>query len=240
MSLKKNFYKCLSVTENKKKNGEPYLFLRLENKDSIIDGYMWENIDIYKDIVFEDGVYAIKYQIDTFNRSSVLNIKNLSLVEGSRYRKYGYNKSMVTMSPSNKNDFYLTEISKFILSRGDRSLTALNDFIVTNKRKILLTRLVESKYLTLRYFDMVEKTLTSKADSKLFIHIIVFHGLSLDINSFLEKLNANSRLYDGLALYVNNNKGFIKKYKFIVDFIDDNLKNYINLKKESNKNDGKE
>ena len=240
MSLKKNFYKCLSVTENTKKNGEPYLFLRLENKDSIIDGYMWENIDIYKDVVFEDGVYAIKYQIDTFNRVSVLNIKNISLVEGSRYRKYGYNKSMVTMSPSKRNDFYLTEISKFILSRADKSLAALNDFIIVNKRKILLSRLVESKYLTLRYFKMVEKTLTSKADSKLFIHIILLHGLSLDIKSLLEKLNTNSRLYEGLNLYANNNKGFIKKYKFIVDFIDDNLKNYINLKKESNKNDGKE
>lgn len=240
MSLKKNYYKCLSVTENTKKNGDPYLFLRLENKDSIVDGYIWDNIDIYKNVVSEDGIYAIKYQIDSFNKASVLNIKNISPVEGSRYKKYGYTKSMVTMSPSKKNNFYLSEISKFILSRDDKSLAALNDLMITNKRKILSTKLVESKYLTLKYFEMVEKTFISKADSKLFIHIIALHGLSLDINSLLEKLNANTRLYQGLSLYVNNNKGFIKKYKFIVDFIDDNLKNYINLKKESNKNDGKE
>ena len=31
-------------------------------------------------------------------------------------------------------------------------------------------------------------------------------------------------------LYLNDNKGFIKKHKYIVDFIDDNFKNYTNLK----------
>ena len=59
-------------------------------------------------------------------------------------------------------------------------------------------------------------------------------------NIEIEKINNKSAIHAPLYLYVNNNKGFIKKYKFIVDFIDDNQKNYINLKKESNKKDGKE
>ena len=61
-----------------------------------------------------------------------------------------------------------------------------------------------------------------------------------EIPNLLEKINNKSAIHAPLYLYVNNNKGFIKKYKYIVDFIDDNLKNYINLKKESNKKDGKE
>ena len=240
MSLKKNYYKCVSVTENTKKNGDSYLFLRLENKDSIVDGYLWENIDLYKGVVAADGIYAIKYKIDTFNDDRVLNIKNISSVDGDRYKRYGFTKAMVLMSPSKKNEYYFSGISKIILSREDKFLSLLNDFIISNKKKILSTKLVESKYLMLKYFQLIEKTLSSRVDSNLFLYILVLHGLNLDINPLLEKINNKSAIYTPLYLYLNNNKGFIKKYKFIVDFIDDNLKNYINLKKESNKKDGKE
>ena len=86
----------------------------------------------------------------------------------------------------------------------------------------------------------MEKTLKTCIDSNLYIYIIVLHGLHLDINALLDRIRTKGPIHEGLNLYVNNNKGFIKKYKFIVDFIDDNQKNYINLKKESDKKDGKE
>ena len=240
MSLKKNYYKCVSVSENTKKNGDPYLFLRLENKDSIVDGYLWENIHLYKGVVAADGIYAVKYQVDTFNDDSVLNIKNISSVDGGRYKRYGFTKAMVSMSLFKKNEYYFSGISKIILSREDELLSILNEFVISNKKKILSSQLVESKYLMLKYFQLIEKTLSSRVDSNLFIYIVALHGLNLEVNSLLGKINNKSAIYAPLYLYVNNNKGFIKKYKFIVDFIDDNLKNYINLKKESNKKDGKE
>ena len=40
-------------------------------------------------------------------------------------------------------------------------------------------------------------------------------------------------LYEAHYLYSNNNKGFIKKYKSIVDLINDNLNNYTNLKEQT-------
>ena len=48
MPLYKDYYKCLSIVENTKKNGEDYLYLKLQNKETIIDGYLWNNIHIYK------------------------------------------------------------------------------------------------------------------------------------------------------------------------------------------------
>ena len=48
MTLYRDYYKCLDIVENKKKNGEDYLYLKLQNKDAIIDGYLWSNVHIYK------------------------------------------------------------------------------------------------------------------------------------------------------------------------------------------------
>ena len=240
MPLKKDYYKCIFVSENTKKNGDSYLFLRLENKDNIIDGYLWDNIHLYKNLIRATGIYAIKYQVDTFNSARVLNIKNLCPVDGARYSKYGFKKSMVTMKSSKKCQYYLNEISSIIKSRKDESLFYLNDFIIKNKSKFLSTKLIESKYLFLQYFELMEKTLKTSIDSNLYIYIIILHGLNLDISSLLNRIDTKDPIHEGLSLYANNNKGFIKKYKFIVDFIDDNQKNYINLKKESDKKDGKE
>ena len=240
MPLKKDYYKCIFVSENTKKNGEPYLFLRLENKDNIIDGYLWDNIDLYKNLITATAIYAIKYQVDTYNNAKVLNIKNMRPVDDGRYDKYGFRESMVTMKSSKKNQHYLNEISKIIILRKDESLLYLNDFIIKNKSKFLSNKLIETKYLILQYFELIEKTLKTSIDSNLYIYIIVLHGIHLDINSLLDSMDTKDPVHKGLDMYANNNKGFIKKYKFIVDFIDDNQKNYINLKKESDKKDGKE
>ena len=240
MPLIKDYYKCISVTQNTKKNGDPYLFLRLQNHNTITDAYVWENVSLYKDRIINDGIYAIKYQVDTFNNSSVLNIKNISSVDGDRYKRYGFTKKTVTMSEPKQNQYYFDDISKFILSRDNQSMLTLNDFIINNKKKVLSSDLVEFKYLTLKYFQLIEKTLRSSVDSNLYVYMIVIHGLDLDLENLLGELDNKNTAYDALYLYVNNNKGFIKKYKFIVDFIDYNLKNYINLKKESNNKNGKE
>ena len=36
MPLKRDYFKCLSVVKNTKKNGDPYLFVKLQNKKGII------------------------------------------------------------------------------------------------------------------------------------------------------------------------------------------------------------
>ena len=48
MPLKRDYFKCLSVTKNTKKNGEPYLFVKLQNRKGILPGYLWEKIELYK------------------------------------------------------------------------------------------------------------------------------------------------------------------------------------------------
>ena len=61
----------------------------------------------------------------------------------------------------------------------------------------------------------MEKTLKTSIDSNLYIYIIVLHGLHLDINSLLDRIGTKDPIHEGLNLYVNNNKGFIKKGNFI-------------------------
>ncbi len=96
---------------------------------------------------------------------------------------------------------------------------------------ILSTKLAKQKYICLQHFSLIEKTLNKEIDSDLSVYIIIIDRLGLNINPLMLKVKKCSvALYDALFLYSNNNKGFIKKYKYIVDFIDDNLKNYTNLK----------
>ena len=67
MSIYKDYYKCLSVKENTKKNGENYLYLKLQNKDTIIDGYIWNNVGFYKVRLVDNRIYAVKFELDIYN-----------------------------------------------------------------------------------------------------------------------------------------------------------------------------
>ena len=105
MPLKRDYFKCLSVAKNTKKNGEPYLFVKLQNKKGIICGYIWKRIDLYKERIKANGLYAIKFQEDIYNNSKVLNIKNINPIKGSRYEKYGYSNESLLISDKIINDY---------------------------------------------------------------------------------------------------------------------------------------
>ena len=94
--------------------------------------------------------------------------------------------------------------------------------------------------MCLKYFQLIESALHREIDSNLYIYIILIDRLDVDINPLILKIKKYSdMLYEALYLYLNNNKGFIKKYKSIVDLINDNLNNYTNLKIQSNGRDAK-
>ncbi len=231
MSLSKDYFKCLSITKNIKKDGNPYLFLKLQNSKEIIYGYLWNKLELYQSKIKVDGVYAIKYQNDSYNGFKVLNIKNINQVEGGRYKRYGYSSKAILMTSTAKNNYFFNEISNFISNRNNPSMKILLEFLNKNKKIILSSRLAEQKYLCFEYFNLIEKTFDKQIDSNLYIYIIIIDRLNLDIDSLISKVkNQSKSLYKPLFLYFNDNKGFIKKYKYIVDFIDDNFKNYTNLK----------
>ena len=94
---------------------------------------------------------------------------------------------------------------------------------------------MEHKHLCLEYFRLIENTLNTDVNSNLYIYFILIDRIDLDLNSLTIKAKDYSRtLSEALLLYSNDNKGFIKKYKSIVDLINDNLNNYTNLKKQTN------
>ena len=64
MSLVKDYFKCLSITKNTKQNGSPYLFLKLQNSQEIVDGYLWKNLELYQKRIQVDTLYAIKDLIE--------------------------------------------------------------------------------------------------------------------------------------------------------------------------------
>jgi len=234
MSLSKDYFKCLSITKNIKKDGNPYLFLKLQNSRQIIHGYLWNNLELYQSKIKVDCVYAIKYQNDIYNGLKVLNIKNINQVEGDRYKRYNYSSKTVLMTMTAKNNYFFNEISNFILNRNNASMKILLEFLNKNKKIIISSKLTEQKYICLEYFYLLEKTLDKQIDSNLYIYIIIIDRLNLNVDSLISKVKKQSEpLYKSLFLYLNDNKGFIKKYKYIVDFIDDNFKNYTNLKNEA-------
>jgi len=235
MPLKRDYFKCLSVVKNTKKNGEPYLFVKLQNKKGIICGYIWEKIDLYKERIKANGFYAIKFQEDIYNDSKVLNIKNINSIKGSRYEKYGYSNDLLLISDKIINDYFYNEISSFILKRNNSLMDILLAFIKKNKKIILSSGYMEHKHLCLEYFRLIENTLNTDVNSNLYIYFILIDRIDLDLNSLTIKVKDYSRtLSEALLLYSNDNKGFIKKYKSIVDLINDNLNNYTNLKKQTN------
>ena len=230
MPLYKDYYKCLSIVENTKKNGEDYLYLKLQNKEAIIDGYLWNNIHIYKQKIVSNQIYAIKYELDRYNNLEVLNIKNINPVLDNNYRRYGYSPSMVKMSPAKKNQFDYDQILKFIEGLNDVSFNFLKIHITANKSKYLKSGKLECKLFILRYLKLIEETSNKRLDV-LYPFIVLLEDMHLDIDQLLLNLKGvNEVLFEELSLYNKKNKAFIKKYKFIVDLINASKDNYRNFK----------
>ena len=230
MPLYKDYYKCLSIVENTKKNGEDYLYLKLQNKNTIIDGYLWSNTEFYRKKIINNQIYAIKYELDRYNNLEVLNIKNINPVLNDNYRRYGYNPSMVKMSLTKKKQFDFDQILKFIEGYNDVSFDFLKIHIISNKSKYLKFGKLEYKLFILRYLKLIEQT-TNKTLDVLYPFIVLLEDMDLDINQLLSNLkDVNGVLYEELSLYDKKNKAFIKKYKIIVDLINASKDNYRKFK----------
>tara|TARA_S200000501_G_scaffold363032_1_gene393263 strand:+ start:2358 stop:3065 length:708 start_codon:yes stop_codon:yes gene_type:complete len=233
MSIYKDYYKCLSVKENTKKNGENYLYLKLQNKDTIIDGYLWNNVEFYKSRLVDNGIYAVKFELDSYNKLEVLNIKNINLVLNSNYRKYGYRPSMVKMSLSKKNLYDYDQILKFVDYFNDITFDFLKVHITTNKSKYLRSENLEYRLFTLKYLKLIEQN-SGIPVNIIYPFVVLLNGMKLDLDKLLLSIkDVNELLYDELCLFIRNNKAFIKKYKFIVHLIKDIQDNYIKFKMES-------
>lgn len=233
MSPHKDYFKCLSVKENTKKNGENYLYLKLQNKDTIIDGYLWNNVEFYKSRLVDNRIYAVKFELDSYNKLEVLNIKNINLVLNSNYRRYGYRASMVKMSLAKKNLYDYDQILKFIDYFNDITFDLLKVHISTNKSKYLRSGTLEYRLFTLKYLKLIEQN-SGIPVNIIYPFVVLLNGMNLDLDKLLLSIkDVNEVLYDELCLFIRSNKAFIKKYKFIVHLIKDIQDNYIKFKMES-------
>lgn len=234
MSPYKDYFKCLSVKENTKKNGENYLYLKLQNKDTIIDGYLWNNVDFYKSRLVDNRIYAVKFELDSYNKLEVLNIKNINLVLNGNYRRYGYRPSMVKMSLAKKNLYDYDQILKFVDYFNDITFDFLKAHITTNKSKYLRSGTLEYRLFTLKYLKLIEEN-SGIPINVVYPFIVLLNDIKLNLDKLLLNVkDVNEVLHDELCLFIRNNKAFIKKHKFIVHLIKDSQDNYRNFKMESN------
>jgi len=231
MSICKDYFQCLSVLKLKKKNKEHYLHLKLINRNGIFNSYLWDFVDYYEKEIRVGEVYAIKFISESYNGEKIIKIKNIKILEDNNFKKYGYNDSAILLSSNKAKKYYYKEIINFLEKYHFNSILGIRRWIEKNKKVIIDTGHLEEKLLCLENLSVLLEKFNHKIYFELSVIIILLHKVDLDDNSSI--LNCDTKYLNDIELYKNDKKGFIKKYKYIVDLVDYNFANYkiLNTKK---------
>ena len=232
MSICKDYFQCLSVLKLKKKNKEQYLKIKLVNRKGIFASYLWDFIDFYEERIQVGSIYAVKFISESYNDQKVIKIKNIKLIENESFKKYGYSDDTVLVSKNDASKYYYKEIVGFLEKYNSKSIREITDWVKRNKKIFMDTGHIEEKVLCLESLSALFEKFNDKINFELSIIIILLHKINLKKNNSI--LNFNKKYLNDVELYKNDNKGFIKKYKYIVDLVDYNFSNYkiINTKRD--------
>ena len=222
--LYKDYYKCIQLEKLIKNNGDSYIKVRLLNKSGIIDGYIWEMIDFYKDRIKEGSTYAIKSKKEIYNNNSILNIKHLNKVDGGRYNRYSYNKSNITVSTEKVFEYYYNEVINLILKYPNPIIKMISKFYLKNKKKLLSLELMRYKSVCIKHAEVLAKSYHKNINLDLCIVIILIDKIPNLDSLFYDIKKIDQKYYEIIELYRMNHKEFIKKHKYIVDLISYNFK----------------
>ncbi len=232
MSICKDYFQCLSVLKLKKKNKEQYLKIKLVNRKGIFASYLWDFVDFYEERIKVGSIYAVKFISESYNDQKVIKIKNIKLIENENFKKYGYSDDAVLVSKNDASKYYYKEIVGFLEKYNSKSIREITDWVKRNKKIFMDTGHIEEKVLCLDNLSALFEKFNDKINFELSIIIILLHKINLKKNNSI--LNFNNKYLNDVELYKNDNKGFIKKYKYIVDLVDYNFSNYkiINTKRD--------
>ena len=222
MAILKDYFQCLSIQKFKKRNQEEYLYLRLKSANGIINGYLWDMVEHFEKRIISGEVYAIKYEEDLFQNKKVIKVKNILPVNARSFDKYGFKSNQIKVSNNEINRYYYDEIINLLLNYKSTSISSLLIWVGKNKKILIKNGYLEHKFLCLEQLNVLINNFNQNVDIDLCVSIIILDRLDINVDSILLKFNDGQA--DDVSLYLKDNKGFIKKYKYIVDLIEYNFR----------------
>lgn len=91
----RGFFKCVNPVMKKKRNGDSFVDLLLMHSSGTLKGRMWDFVDELKDRFVNKSIIAVKGIVDEFDGEFYIKILSVNSIEGKRYEKYGFKKSMI-------------------------------------------------------------------------------------------------------------------------------------------------
>ena len=222
MAILKDYFQCLSIQKFKKRNQEEYLYLRLKSANGIINGYLWDMVEHFEKRIISGEVYAIKYEEDLFQNKKVIKIKNILSVSARSFDKYGFKSNQIKVSNNEINRYYYDEIINLLLNYKSTSISSLLIWLGKNKKFLVENAYLEHKFLCLEQLNVLINNFNQNVDIDLCVSTIILDRLDINVDSILLKFKDGQA--DDVSLYLKGNKGFIKKYKYIVDLIEYNFR----------------
>ena len=108
------FYQSTFKEKKISKNGDYYIDLFLRDRTGQINAKIWEFCNFY-DSNFEEGdLVAVKGIVKNYRKKLFLEINNISLLDLSRYKKYGFNEDDIFPSISTSRNIIFNKILKDI------------------------------------------------------------------------------------------------------------------------------
>ena len=223
--LYKDYYQCIQATRMSKRNGDFYLKIKLINKDGVIDGFLWNILDVFEKRVRGGDIYAIKAKKEIYNKRSVLNIKSINPVSYFRYKKYGYNKNNIIISKKKMLISNYIELIDLVSKYSNSIIRLIKKYFESNKQELFNLHIISHKLTCIKHIEMLHIDCHRKINLDLSIIIILLDRIHNADSLMLEIEKIDKHLYKLIQLYKTRDKEFIKKYKYIVDLITYNLNN---------------
>ncbi len=108
------FYQSTFKEKKISKNGDYYIDLFLRDKTGQINAKIWHFCDFY-DLMFNEGdLVAVKGIVKNYRKKLFLEINNISFLNPSRYKKYGFDESDILPSITVSQNVIFTKIIKDI------------------------------------------------------------------------------------------------------------------------------
>ena len=91
----KNFFICINKTIKTTQYGDLYIDLLLQNKEGIVKGKIWKNIDYFSTKFDENNTVAVKGTIISYRDVKEIKVDFINSVVGNNYQEYGFSNDIV-------------------------------------------------------------------------------------------------------------------------------------------------
>ena len=110
------FYQSIFKEKKISKNGDYYIDVLLRDKTGQINAKIWKFCNFYENTFIEGDLVAIKGVIKKYRKNLFLEVNNITLLDSSRYEKYGFKETDIVPSISVSANVIFSKILKDISS----------------------------------------------------------------------------------------------------------------------------